>query len=95
MPNRNSQITVAGSKTGILQRSAIEKDGEEESVSRTGMIRRKKVQSRVEAEKEHHEPPQPPSLPEMKQDDGGTTGVVRVSPEGDDAADREDHTHSA
>lgn len=38
-----------------------------------------------------HEPPMPPTLPEVSDDNFGATGVMSIVPEGsDDSAERED-----
>ncbi len=70
-------------------------DGSEGKVNRTGITRRPEIPFEHDAGEERQEPPAPPTLPEVNQDDGGTTGIVNnLKPEGRDRANREAHPKS-
>ncbi len=70
-------------------------DGSESKVNRTGITRRPEIPFEHGEGEERQEPPAPPTLPEVNQDDGSTTGVVNnLNSEGRDRADREAHPKS-
>jgi hypothetical protein len=46
---------------------------------------------RIDVEPEiQHEPPQPPSIPEIDDDRGSITGIIPIIPEGEDDAKQSD-----
>ena len=64
-------------------------------MSRTGVIRTEDLplppKEMPEEIERRREPPAPPTLPEVNQDDGSTTGVIHFNSEGKDRAAREKH----
>jgi len=83
---------VAGTKTGLMQRPLIQLDGGETNMSsRTGVYKRKDIRAQQDAEDKREHPSPPNTLPEINQDDGGTTGVMPLNSEGKDTAKRENH----
>ncbi len=95
MMGKSNTSTIPGSKTGIFRKPTMKMEGAEGEVSRTGVFKkREKPFERGDGE-ERREPPAPPTLPEVNQDDGGTTGVVTLNTEGTDRATRENHPRKA
>lgn len=83
--------TIIGSKTGIIRRPEMQVDGTDGDTKRTGIFKREEKPFERGDGEERREPPVPPTLPEVNQDDGGTTGVVTLNTEGSDPAKRENH----
>jgi len=92
MKRRNENDATVGSKTGVIHRIRMDYDGSDRNVNRTGVFRREDHTAPNDKSTDgHREPPAPPSLPEVNEDEGGTTGLVDFDSEGKDSARREDH----
>lgn len=92
MGHSNNETSIPGSRTGITTRPVMQIEGSESKTSRTGVYKRKEQNfQQSEESSERREPPAPPSLPEVNNDDGGTTGMVSLDSEGQDPAKRESH----
>ncbi|MEO0563872.1 MAG: hypothetical protein AAF125_17335 [Chloroflexota bacterium] len=92
MSHHDKNNYVAGSKTGVIKRDMSQFDGKDQNVNKTGVLRRPNLPPLPDNETEQRrEPPAPPTLPEVNNDDGGTTGLIDLNMEGQDSARREDH----